>query len=76
MMIDQTLREIHPNSFKTFRMDRETTNETPGGGLMLIVPEDLNPKVRKDLNLIIENYFKVCGLNLTSIAKIREEKDC
>ena len=64
---DQKQWEIHPNSFKTFRMDGETPNKNRGGGVMLIIPKYPKTKVRKDLDRMNKNYFESlwveCNIN-------------
>ena len=75
---DQKLWEMHPNSFKTFRSDRETPNKNCGGGysLLLRIPKYLNPKVRKDLNLMNKNYFEClwveCNINCQNSTRQRQ----
>lgn len=52
---------IDNEAFKIFRCDRnkELTNKTKGGGVLLLVPQALKPKIREDLNLftIYENIW-------------------
>ena len=50
--------------FKTFRSDRKTSLKDKGGGVMLVVPKSLNPKLRKDLNHLKSNPLKAFGSNV------------
>ena len=48
---DDKLCAIDNDKHKLFRCDRtyESSNKLKGGGVMLLVPKKLNPKVRNDL---------------------------
>ena len=63
----QSFWELKKDLFKTFRSDRETMLKDRGGGVMLIVPKSLHPKIRKDLNHLNKNLFESlwieCNLN-------------
>ena len=49
---DLKLWKNNPNNFKTFRADRDKLTKDCGGGVMLMIPSSLNPKVRHDLNCL------------------------
>ena len=63
----QSFWELKKDLFKTFRSDRETMLKDRGGGVMVIVPKSLNPKIRKDLIHLNKNLFESlwieCNLN-------------
>ena len=63
----QSFWELKKDIFITFRSDRETMLKDRGGGVMLIVPKSLNPKIKKDLNHLNKNLFEnlwiECNLN-------------
>ena len=56
---DLKLWKNNPNNFKTFRADRDTPTKECGGGVTLIIPSSLNPKVRNDLNYMNKKILKV-----------------
>ena len=70
---DLKLWKINPNNFKTFRADRDTPTKECGGGVMLIIPSSLNPKVRNDLNYMNKKHFEClwieCCLNNSAVNK-------
>ena len=55
---DLKLWKNNPNNFKTFRVDRDTPTKECGGGMMLIIPSSLNPKVRNVLNYMNKKNFE------------------
>ena len=55
---DKKLWNVKPELYKTFRMDRQCPNKDRGGGVMLIVPIKLNPKIREDLNHLNKTFFE------------------
>ena len=61
---DETTKKDH---FKTFRADRKLTKKLRGGGAMIIVPKNLNPKIRRDLvhtnELDFESAWIECNIN-------------
>ena len=64
---DETFWELNKDHFKTFRADRKLTKKMRGGGAMIIVPKNLNPKLRKDLVHTNEHDFESlwieCNIN-------------
>ena len=68
----QSFKELKKDLFKTFRSDRETLLKERGGGVMLIDPKSLNPKIRKDLNHLNKNLYESLWIeyNLSNNAHI------
>ena len=70
---DLKLWKNNPNNFKTFRADRDTLTKECGGGVMLIIPSSLTPKVRNDLNNMnkknFESLWVECSVNNNSSNK-------
>ena len=60
--------QLSKEFFKTIQSNRKTLLKDKGGGVMLVVPKSLNPKLRKDLNhLIKESFESLCvECNLTN----------
>ena len=73
---DLELWKNNPNNFKTFRADRDTPTEECGGGVMLIIPSSLNPKMRNDLNYMnkkkFESLWVQCCVNNNSSNKQKQ----
>ena len=72
----EKLWEIEKKSFKTFRSDRNSTLKEKGGGVMLSIPKTLNPKLRKDLNHLDQQFFESlwieCSLNNDTGSKCKQ----
>ena len=64
---NETFWELKNDLFKTFLLDRKLTKKMRGGGAMIIVPKNLNPKLRKDLVHTNEHDFESlwieCNIN-------------
>ena len=58
----------NPNSFKTFRSDRDTPIKDCGENVMLIIPSSLNPGVRN----FFESLRVECSLNSNSSSKQKQ----
>ena len=58
---DDKLWAIDNDKHKLFRCDRtyESSKKLKGGGVMLLVPKKLNPKVRHDLNNMHKKYDSI-----------------
>ena len=73
---DLKLWENNSKNFKTFRADRDTPTKECGGGVMLIIPSSLNPKLRNDLNYMNKKYFESlwieCSMNNNSPNKQKQ----
>ena len=66
----EELWQLSKDFFKTFRSDRKTSLKDKGGGVTLVVPKSLNPKLRKDLNHLNKESFESLWVecNLTNDA--------
>ena len=64
---DEKVWQLNEKLFKTFRCDRKSNEKQQGGGVMIIAPKHLNPKLRKDLKKLNPNHFESlwieCNLN-------------
>ena len=64
---DEKAWQLNENLFKTFRCGRKSNEKQQGGGVMIIAPKHLNPKLRQDLNKLNPNHFESlwieCNLN-------------
>ena len=73
---DETFWQLKKNHFKTFRADRKLTKKTRGGGSMIIVPKNLNPKLRRDLvhtnELDFESVWIECNINKNASNKKKQ----
>ena len=70
MLKDDNLWAIDNDKYKLFRCDRtyESSTKLKSGGVMLLVPKKLYPKVRHDLNNMHKKYDSIwikfkAGLN-------------
>ena len=63
----ETFWQLKKDHFKTFRADRKHTKKMRGSGAMIIVPKNLNPKLRRDLvhsnELDFESVWIECNIN-------------
>ena len=58
---DETFWQLKKDHFKTFRADRKLTRKMGGGGAMIMVPKNFNPKLRRGLFHTDEHDFEsVC----------------
>ena len=57
-------------------MDRQCPNKDRGGGVMLIVPIKLNPKIREDLNHLNKTFFGSLWIecNMTTKNEFRKKQ--
>ena len=73
---DLKLWENNANNFKTFRADRDTPTKECGGGVMLIIPSSVNPKVCNVLNYMNKKNFEIlwteCSVNKNSSNKQKQ----
>ena len=62
---DLKLWQKIPYNFETFRVDRDTSTNECGGGVMIIITYSLNPEVRNDLDYMNKKNFEnlECSLN-------------
>ena len=56
-MMTKKLWQLNEKLFRSFCCDRKS-NEKQQGGVMIIAPKHLNPKLRKDLNKLNPNNFE------------------
>ena len=45
-------------NFFTFRVDQKPSQKSKGGGIMLVIPKHLNPKIIDDLNHMNQEIFE------------------
>ena len=64
---DEKAWQLNEKLFTTFRCGRKSNEKQQGGGVMIIAPKHLNPKLRQDLNKLNPNCFESliieCNLN-------------
>ena len=62
---------LNSDRFKSYRCDRYLSQKDRGGGVMLFVPNFLNPKHEKDLNYMDASKFESLWIewNLTNDTK-------
>ena len=70
---DKKPQNFSPNTFKTFRLDRQGPRKARGCGVILIVPTKLNPKLREDFSHLnktfLESIWIECDMATNSTSK-------
>ena len=58
MTDDEKLWTRNSSKLVSFRCDRSSENskKLKGGGVMLLVPKSLSPKLSQDLNILLKKY--------------------
>ena len=52
------MKDYENEFFVTFRVDRKPSQKSKSGRVMLVIPKKPNPRLRKDLNHMNQEFFE------------------